>query len=112
MLLVQNIFAGEILILYANCFKDTKSFNLIRSKVSKIGFKDIFLLLLGQQCVCCHRDGSMVVYLPLSPLIASVGSSLFVSIFISQASSSMWLEDQEDMMPSLTNLTRNSKKRE
>ena len=36
----------------------------------------------------------------------------FVSILISQASSSMWLEEQEDMMLSLINLTRSSKKRE
>ena len=54
----------------------------------------------------------MVASLPLSPLTASVGSSLFSSIFINQASSSMLLEEEEDMMPGLIDLTENSKKRE
>ena len=112
MLLMHNIFKSEALILYANHFKSTKSFNLSMSKVSKTGFKYIFLLLLGQQCLCYHWGWIHVVSLPLSPLMTSVGSSLFVSIVISQASSSMWLEEQEDMPPSLTNLARNNKKRE
>ena len=55
MLLMQNIFASEILILYANYFNDTKSFNLSKSKVRKVGVMDIFFLLLGQQCLCCHQ---------------------------------------------------------
>ena len=38
-LLMQNIFTSEILILYANYFNDAKSFNLSRSKVSKVGVR-------------------------------------------------------------------------
>ena len=36
-LLTQNIFTSEILILYANYFNDAKSLNLSRIKVSKVG---------------------------------------------------------------------------
>ena len=44
--------------------------------------------------------------------VTSTGSSLFSSIFINQASSSTLLEEGEDMMPGLTDLTENSKKRQ
>ena len=112
MLLMQNIFASEILILYANYFNDAKSFNLSRGKMSKVGLKDIFFLLLGQQCLCCHRGWIYSSFLALATLTASISSSLFVSIFISEASSSMLLEEEEDMMPGLIDLTENNKKRE
>ena len=46
-LLMRNIFKSEILILYANYFNDAKGFNLSRSKMSKVRFKDIFLLLVS-----------------------------------------------------------------
>ena len=50
-LLMQNILMSEILILYANYFNDVKGFNLSRSNMSKVRFKDIFLLLVSWQCL-------------------------------------------------------------
>ena len=47
----------------------------------------------------------------LPPSTGSSGSNLFGSIFINQASYSTLLEEGEDMMPGLTYLTENSKKR-
>ena len=112
MLLMQNIFASEILILYANYFNDAKSLNLSRCKVSKVVLRVSSSSSSASSACVSTGDGSTVISLPLSPLMASIGSSRFVSIFISQASSSMWLEEQEDMMLNLINLTGNIKKRE
>ena len=111
MLLMQNIFTSEVLILHRNRFNDPEGCNLSRGTMSIEGLRISSSSSSANSACVATGDGPMVVSLPLSPLTASVGSSLFVSIFISQASSSMLLEEQEDMMPSLTNLPRNSKKK-
>ena len=46
MLLMQNIFTSEILILHANCFNDAEGLNISRGKMSKVRLKDTIVLVL------------------------------------------------------------------
>ena len=53
--MMQNIFMGEILILHTNRFDDAKGFNLSRSKMSIVRFKDIFFFFLSRLGLLNHR---------------------------------------------------------
>src|SRR4051812_4975447 len=98
MLLQQNIFMSEIFILHINYFNDLESFNFSRGKMIVVWLKDVFFF-------CCRSLISRGL-LDLILLVGFPSSSLFISIFISQASSSPLLEEGEDMMPGLENSSR------
>ena len=97
MLLQQNIFTCEILILYTSQLNHLESFDFCRGKKIMIQLKVSSIA----------GTWSSTAFLIPSSLLISIGSSLFSSIFISQASLPSWLEEEgDDIVPGLDNPDR------
>ena len=90
MLLQQNIFPREILVLYANYFNHLESFNFSRGEMIVVRLKEVSFFY--------YRDLLLCGFLDLVAFLDSLISSRFISIFIIQASSPTLLEEGDNIL--------------
>lgn len=101
---------GKIFFQNMNHFEGSKGFDLNRREMLIVGLEVIFFFLFFWWHGPSSRAWFPLTSFPLFSLVAPTDSSSFSYIFINQASSSTWLEEGEDMMPSLIVLTEKQHK--